>query len=74
MELKDLVHVFDEVLNQVHKETITEDTEFKDLDSWSSLSAFELTAKINDEFGIKLRGLQIRKCATIKELFELISK
>ena len=74
MELKDLVHVFDEVLNQVHKETITEDTEFKDLDSWSSLSAFELTAKINDEFGIKLRGPQIRKCATIKELFELISK
>lgn len=74
MELKDLVRVFDEILNQEHTMEINEDTEFKDLDTWSSLSAFELTAKINDDFGIKLRGLQIRKCSTIKELYDLISQ
>lgn len=74
MELKDLVRVFDEILNQEHTMEINEETEFKDLDTWSSLSAFELTAKINDDFGIKLRGLQIRKCSTIKELYDLISQ
>lgn len=74
MELKDLVCIFDEVLNMDHTETITESTDFKEIDSWSSLTAFDLSSKINEEFGIKLRGIQIRTCKTIKELFDMINK
>lgn len=73
MELKDLVRIFDEVLNMDHTEMITESTDFKEIDAWSSLTAFDLSAKINEEFGIKLRGIQIRTCKTIKELFDMIN-
>ena len=73
MELKDLVRIFDEVLNMDHTETITESTDFKEIDSWSSLTAFDLSSKINEEFDIKLRGIQIRTCKTIKELFDMIN-
>lgn len=73
MTIEELVKVFDSVLNVNGNHPVTAETDFKEEDNWSSLTAFELTAKINDEFGIKLRGIQIRKCTTIKDLYELIN-
>lgn len=73
MELNDLVKVFDSVLNQDHKATITSETDFKESEAWSSLTAFEITAILNDKYGIKLRGIQIRRCKTIAELYALIA-
>lgn len=72
MEIKKLIAVFNETLNQEGKFTIDENTEFKELDSWSSLSAFELVEKVFLEFNVKLRGIEIRKCNTINDLFELL--
>lgn len=69
MELQELVNIFNEVLNHEGKEIISAHTIFKDCDHWDSMSAFEIAQKMHTRFGVKLRGIQVRKCKTIQELF-----
>lgn len=72
MEILELINVFNEVLNTEGKEVINAETAFKDCEHWDSMSAFEITEKIHSRFGLRLRGIQIRKCTTILELFNSI--
>ena len=69
MELQELIKIFDEVLNKEGKEVINADTQFKECEHWDSMSAFEVAEKIHAKFGMRLKGIQIRKCTTIQELF-----
>ncbi len=73
MELQELIQIFEEVLNKEGKETITAETQFKDCEHWDSMSAFEIAEKIHVKFGMRLKGIQIRKCTTIQELFNSLS-
>ena len=69
MELQELIGIFNEVLNKEGKEEMNGDTQFKDCEHWDSMSAFEIAEKIHTKFGLRLKGIQIRKCTTIEELF-----
>ena len=69
MELQELIAIFSEVLNKEGKETINAETQFKECEHWDSMSAFEIAEKIHAKFGMRLKGIQIRKCSTILELY-----
>ncbi len=73
MELQEVINLFEEVLNKEGDELIDKDTNFKESKHWDSLSAFMISEAIYDRYNIKLRGIQIRKCNTIKDLYDLIS-
>ena len=72
MEIQELINVFNEVLNPEAKEMINAETAFKDCERWDSMSAFEITEKLHTKYGIKLRGIQVRKCTTIQELYNTL--
>jgi acyl carrier protein len=48
------------------------DTEFKQLDEWSSLIALSIIAMIDEEYNVSLKGDDIRNAATIQDLYEII--
>ena len=48
------------------------DTVFKDLDEWSSLTAFTLIAEVKVNFDKSLNGKEIRQCETVQDLYNLI--
>lgn len=73
MEIQELVTIFNEVLNKEGKESITAQTLFKECEHWDSMSAFEVAEKIHTQFGMRLKGIQIRKCSTIQELFNSLA-
>ncbi len=73
MELQELIQVFDEVLNQDGKIDINASTDFKDLDEWSSLTAFNIVERLETVYGIRLRGIELRRCTTIEDLLNLIN-
>ncbi len=70
MEIQELVGIFNEVLNKEGNEVINSETQFKECDHWDSMSAFEIAEKIHDKYGMRLKGIQIRKCTTIEELYK----
>ena len=69
MELQELIGIFNEVLNKEGNEVINGETQFKECEHWDAMSAFEIAEKIHGHFGMRLKGIQIRKCSTISELF-----
>lgn len=48
------------------------ETDYHDLDGWSSMSGMRLIAMIEDKYGVLLSSTDIRHCDSIINLFELI--
>lgn len=73
MTIEELLTLFNNVLNEDGSAPVTIETDFKDSDNWSSLTAFTIVTELEKKYGIQLRGIEIRRCTTVEDLFELIS-
>ena len=73
MELKEFIEHSAEQFNDIDASEITADTVFKDLDEWSSLTALSFIAMVDEEYDVTLKGDDIRKANTVKDLFNIIA-
>ena len=72
MELKDFIAKFAEQFDDTDSSEIKADTEYQELDEWSSLTAMSLIALAKAEYGKTITGREVRGCNTVEELFNLI--
>ena len=72
MTIEELLTLFNSVLNEDGKNPVNVDTDFKEDDNWSSLTAFTVVTELEEKHGVQLRGIEIRRCTTIGDLYELI--
>ncbi len=52
---------------------IGDDTEFKKLTSWDSLTAMSVIAMVEEKYSIILKESDLRDCRTIIDIYEMIS-
>ena len=71
MNLNDFIKVVSEQYEDTDVKGFSAETKFKDFDEWSSLTSLSIIAAVDDEFGITLKGDDIRNAFTIKELFDI---
>lgn len=72
MEINEFIEKFAEIFDDTDASALTPETNFRDLDEWSSLSALGVIALADEEFGVELSGAEMRSANTIQELFNLI--
>lgn len=72
MELKDFIANFAEQFDDTESSEIQADTEYRELDEWTSLTALSIIAMIDEEYDVQLRADEMRKTQTIQELFDLV--
>ena len=72
MELKEFVEKFAEQFDETDVSEFKAETEFKELDEWSSLSALNIIAMVDEEYEITLKGNDIREAKTIEDLFNTV--
>jgi acyl carrier protein-related protein len=72
MEIKEFIEKFAEVIEVENVDALTAETEFRNLDEWSSLSVMLLIAFFDEEFEKEIGGTDIKKCDTIQDLFNLV--
>jgi acyl carrier protein len=72
MELGEFIKKFADALDDVDVESISEKTEFKNIANWSSLFALSTIAMIDEEYGVAVKGSDIRSATTINDLYELV--
>ena len=53
---------------------IQPNTEYQELDEWSSLTAMSIIAMVKTQYGKTITGREIRKCQTVEELFNLVKE
>lgn len=71
MEIKDFIRNLAEQYEEVDVKDFTPETKFKEFKEWSSLTSLSIVAMAEDEYGITLKGDDIRKATTVQELFEI---
>ena len=73
MDLNEFIKNFADQFDDTDASEITADTEYQELDEWSSLTAMSIIALAKTEYGKTITGREIRNAKTVKDLFELIS-
>lgn len=74
MEIKEFIEKFAEIFDDTDASTLTPETNFREIDEWSSLSALGLIAMADEEYEVELKGDEIRKANTVEDLFNIISE
>lgn len=71
MEIKEFIEKFAEAIEVEEVENVTAETEFRQLEEWSSLSVMMAIAFFDEEFEKEIGGADIKGCKTIQDLFNL---
>lgn len=72
MEIKEFIQNFASQFDDTDASEFTANTEFRELDEWSSLTALSVIAMVDDEYGVTLKGDEMRGAKTIEELFNVV--
>lgn len=73
MEIKEFIEKFAEQLDDTDASILTPETNFRELDEWSSLSALAVLGMVDEEYDVQLKGNEMRAANTIQELFDLVA-
>lgn len=71
MEIKDFIKNLADQYEDVEVNEFTPETKFKEFDEWSSLISLSIIAMVDDEYGVTLKGDDIRKAVTVQDLFDI---
>jgi acyl carrier protein len=72
MELKDFIANFAEQFEDIESSELNAETNFRQLDEWSSLVALSVLAMIDEEYDVQLKGDDMRKAVTVEDLFNIV--
>ena len=74
MDLNEFIANFADQIDDVDIDSIKADTEFKDLEEWSSMSALAVIAMVDAEYDVQIKGDDIRNAETIEDLYNCVKK
>lgn len=72
MEMKEFIQNFADQFDEIDVKALTPETNFRELDEWSSMVALSVLAMIDDEYDVQLKADEMRQTTLIKELFDLV--
>lgn len=71
MTLDEFIEAFADEFDDTDISEFKADTDFKNLDEWSSLTALSIIAMIDDQLDKTITGADIRASKTIEDLYNL---
>jgi acyl carrier protein len=72
IDLQSFITNFAEQFDETEAEEFKVDTVFKNLYEWSSMIALSIIAMIDDEYGVTIKGNDIREAKTIEDLYNIV--
>lgn len=73
MDINLFVKHFASQFYETEEALFTPETNFRDIDEWSSLLALSIIAMVDEEYNITINGEDIRTSTTIKDLFDKVA-
>jgi len=72
MEIKDFIINVANQFDDTDVSVFGMNTNFRELDEWSSLNALAILNMIEKKYGVRLTPIEMRIANTIQELFDLV--
>ena len=73
MNINEFITRFAEEIEIENAGDLTPNTQFRDLEEWSSLSVMVFIAFADENFGKQIGDKQIADCKTIQDLYNLVT-
>ena len=70
--LNEFVQLFSELFDETEASVFTPETDFRELDEWSSLIGLSVIAMVDEEFGVALKAMDFRGVTTIEDLYNIV--
>ena len=72
MEIKEFIKKLEVEFEEIEDGTLHPETNFKDIDEWSSMHALIIIALIDVEYDVTVGGEDLVKMATIQDLYDFV--
>ena len=72
MELEKFVELFAEQFFDTPADMIKADTEFRQIEEWSSMTGLCILTMIKDEYGFFMDPAAFKQCKTVADVFEAV--
>jgi acyl carrier protein len=73
MEISNFIEKFASQFDNTDFKVFKSDTEFRQLDNWSSVTALLIISMIDDEYEVIISGEDIVNSLTIQDLFDIVN-
>lgn len=73
MDVNEFIEKFAEQFEDTPADQIKAETAFRDLDEWSSLIALSVIAMVDEEYGVTLKGDDIKNATTVQDIFNRVA-
>lgn len=73
MDEKQFIEIFATIFDEIDTSSFTLDTNFKDNEEWSSLTALGLLAVMEEEFDKTLSGKEIENSYIIRDIYNIVN-
>lgn len=74
MSIEDFTKKIEGLLEDEKPGSLTPDTDFRGIASWSSMYALIIVAMFETDFKVTVTGDQLRSCKTVRDLYQLLPK
>ena len=72
MEVSEFIKKLEAEFEDIPKGTLTPSTKISDIEGWSSMHSLIVVALADTEYGVTLKGDDLKKAQSIQELFDVI--
>jgi acyl carrier protein len=72
MEINEFTQNFAAQFDKTVASELSSETQFRDIEEWSSFSALSIIAMVDEVYHVRLTGDDIRKSKTINDIFEIV--
>jgi len=72
MEIKEFVKNFASQFEETNVKEFFPRSQFKTIPEWSSLIVLSIIAMVDEEYGIKIKGEDIKNSNTIEDLYNIV--
>ena len=73
MEINQFVRNFENAIFGVEPNSLNPETRFREIEQWESLALLCLLAMIDNEYGVQVGGMELKKCETLRDIFDSIA-
>ena len=70
--VNDFIQNFADQFDDLDSNVLIPETNFRELDEWSSMVALSVLAMIDDEYDVQLKAEEMRATTTVQQLFDLV--
>ena len=72
MQIQEFIKALEEEFTEISSGSLQADTNFRELDGWSSMLALILIARIDSDYDVTITAEELAGVKTIQQLYDLV--